>query len=137
MSNFEKFKEQLPSKGKFYSSFTGKKISDKEYDHVLKVWNKFEMKTMKDFHDLYLKCDDLLLADVSEKFINNSFKNYRLCPSDYLSTPVLSWDAMLNMIKGTTERIPDPDMYMYMYKKIREVEFLIFLIDLIKPTISI
>ena len=53
MSNFEKFKEQLPSKEKFYSFLTGKKISGKEYDHVLKVWNKFEIKTMKDYHDLY------------------------------------------------------------------------------------
>ena len=25
---------------------------------------KFEMKTMKDYHNLYLKCDVLLLADV-------------------------------------------------------------------------
>ena len=30
------------------------------------------MKTMKDFHDLYLKFDVLLLADVFEKFRNNS-----------------------------------------------------------------
>ena len=37
MSDFEKFKEELPCKEKFYSSLTGKKISDKEYDHVHKV----------------------------------------------------------------------------------------------------
>ena len=36
MSNSEKFKEQLPSKEKFYSSLTGKKISYKEHEHVLK-----------------------------------------------------------------------------------------------------
>ena len=35
------------------------------------------MKRMKDYHDLYLKCDVLLLADVSENFRNNSLKNYR------------------------------------------------------------
>ena len=29
MSDFEKFKEQLPNKEKFYSSITGEKISDK------------------------------------------------------------------------------------------------------------
>ena len=29
---------------KFCSSFTGKKISDKEYDQALKVWSKFKMK---------------------------------------------------------------------------------------------
>ena len=51
MSNFQEFKEGLHSKEKFYSSLTGKKISGKEYDHVLKVWTKFGMKTMKDYHD--------------------------------------------------------------------------------------
>ena len=55
MSNFKKFKEQLPSKEKFYDSWTGKKISDKEGEHVLKVWNKSEMKTMKDYHDFLFK----------------------------------------------------------------------------------
>ena len=70
MSNFEKFKEELPSKEKFYSSLTGKKISGKEYKHVLNVWKKFEMKTMKDYHDLHL------LTDVFEKLRNNSLKNY-------------------------------------------------------------
>ena len=88
MTDFEKFKEKLPSKEKFYSSLTWKKINDKEYDHVLKVWNKFKMQTMKDYHDLYLKCDVLLLADVFEKFRNNSL---------YLSTPGLSWDAILKI----------------------------------------
>ena len=72
MTNFEKFREKLRSKEKFYSSLTGKKISDKEYDQVFNVWNKFEMKTMKDYHDLYLKCDVLLLADVFKKFANIS-----------------------------------------------------------------
>ena len=62
MRDFEKFKEELTREEKFYSSLTDRKISDKEYDHVLKVWNKFEMKTMKDYHNLYLKCDVLLLV---------------------------------------------------------------------------
>ena len=83
MSDFEKFKEQLPSKEKFYSSLSGKTIIDREYEHVLKVWNKFEMKTMKDYHNLYLKCDALLLADVFEKIRNNSLKNYGLCPGHW------------------------------------------------------
>ena len=37
MSNFEKLKTELPSKEKFYSSLTNRKISDKEYEHVLIV----------------------------------------------------------------------------------------------------
>ena len=54
----------------FYSSLTGNKISNKEYEHALKIWERFEMKTMKDYHDLHLKCDVLLLADIFERFRN-------------------------------------------------------------------
>ena len=50
------------------------------YGNVLKVWNKIEMKTMESFNDLYLKCDDLSLPDVFEKFRNNSLRNYGLWP---------------------------------------------------------
>ena len=71
------------------------------------------MKTLKDYHDLYLKCDVLPLADVLEPFRDNSVKNYGLCPSDYLSAPALSWDAMLNMTKVELELIPDLDMYIF------------------------
>ena len=53
------------------------------------------MKTMKDWHDLYLKLDVLLLADMFEKIRNNSLKNYGLCLSYYLNKPGLTWDAML------------------------------------------
>ena len=42
------------------------------------------MKTVKCYHDLYLKLDVLLLADVFGKFRNSSLKNYGLCPSHYL-----------------------------------------------------
>ena len=59
MTDFEKFKEKLPSQDKLYCFLTGKKINDKDYDHVFKVWNKFEMKAMKYYHDLYLKYDKI------------------------------------------------------------------------------
>ena len=84
---------------------------------MIKVWNKSEMKTAKYYHYLYLWCDVLLLADVLEKFKNNSLKNYRLCPSHYSSTPALSWNAMLNMTKVELELILDLDMYLFFKKK--------------------
>ena len=116
MSDFEKFKEELPNKELFYSFLTGRKNTDKEYENALNVWNKFEMKAMKDYHDLYLKCDVLLLDNVFEKFRNNSLKNYGLCPSHYLSVPGLSWDAMLKITKTQPELIAYRDMYM-LYKR--------------------
>ena len=80
---------------------------------------------MKDYHDLYLKCDVLLLADVFKNFRNNSLKNYELYPSHYLSAPDLS----LNLFQILT--------CIYSLKKIQEEEFVIFLIDTAKPTLNI
>ena len=54
-----------------------RKITDKEYEYAaLMFGKKFEMKTLKYYHDLYLKCDVFSLADVFEKFRNNCLKNY-------------------------------------------------------------
>ena len=119
MGNFEKFEEELRSKEEFYISLNYKKFSDKVYEHVLNVWNRFEMKMMKDYYNLYLKYDVLLLADMFEKFRNNSLKNYGLCPSHYLSALGLSWDAMLKTKKVELELSPDPDMYIFFEKGIR------------------
>ena len=77
------------------------------------------MKTMKDYHDLCLKCEVLMLADVFEKFRNKSLKNYTLCPSHYLSAPALNWDAMLNMKKVGLELILDPYEQIFFKKATR------------------
>ena len=45
---------------------------------------------MKDYHNFYRKYDVLLLADVFEKFISNSLKNYKLCVSHYLNAQALN-----------------------------------------------
>ena len=58
----------------------------------------------------------MLLADVLEKFENNSLKNYGLCPSHYLNAPGLSWDAMLKMTK---QLIIDPAVYIFFEKVTR------------------
>ena len=69
MDDFNKFKEEgLPSIEKKYSKLTGEDISDSDYNHAKNVWKKFKCKTMVDYHDLYLKCDVLILADVFENF---------------------------------------------------------------------
>ena len=44
---------------------------------------------------------------------------YRLCPSHYVSAPVLSWDAKLKVTKNELELIPDPEMYIFFEKGTR------------------
>lgn len=80
----------MSSKEKFYNLLTDTNISYKDYECALEVWDRFKMNN---YHDLYLKCDFLLLADVSEKLRNG------LCPCHYLSVEALSWDVIFNTKK--------------------------------------
>ena len=103
---------QLPPKSAFYSKLNNKDISDEDYTHAQKIWKEFEMKTMKDYHDLYLELDVLLLADVFENFREVCLNNYKLDPAWYLTAPGLSWDAMLRVTEIKLELLTDPDMLM-------------------------
>ena len=72
---------------------------------------------MKNYHDLYLKCDILLLVDVFEKFKNRCLENYGLWPSNYLSVLDLSWDAMFSMTKVELDIISDVEMHLFLKKE--------------------
>ena len=76
-----------------------------------KIWNKFEMKNMGDYHNHYLKKDVLLLAEVFERFISTCLKYYELNPCHCFSSPGLSWDAMLKATGVKLEKISDIDKY--------------------------
>ena len=98
IDSFARFDEcELPSRDKFYSSLKGKGITDEDYSRAKNVWNKFGIKSLGEYHDLYLKTDVLLLRDVFEKFIDVCLEYYGLDPCHYFSSPGLSWDATLKM----------------------------------------
>ena len=85
---------------------------------------------MGDYHDLYLKTDILLLADVFEKFINTCLEYYGLDPCHYFSSPGLSWDAMLKMTGIKLELISDIDMHLFIEKhcdEYKESKFILYL----------
>ena len=131
MNSFERFNEEkLHARKYFYSSTKDGKIGDdgkisdshisvKDYLTCEKIWDKFEMKNMGDYHDHYLKKDVLLLADVFEKFIGTCLKYYGLDPCHYFSSPGLSWDAMLKMTGVKLEKISDIDKYLFIEKGLR------------------
>ena len=75
------------------------KILLKKKKHAQDVWDTFSMKNLGEYHDLYLKTDILLLADVFDNFRETCLKHYKLDPCHYLSSPGLSWDAMLKMTR--------------------------------------
>ena len=91
-------------------------ISIEDYLTCEKIWNKFKMKNMGDYHDHYFKKDVLLLTDVFEKFIKTCLKYYELDSCHYFSSPGLSWDAMFKMTVVKLEKISDTDKYLFIEK---------------------
>ena len=108
MDSWERFQEEsLPPQAAFHSTLTGECISVKDYDHAQKVWSAFNCRTMGDYHDLYLRTDVLLLADVFETFRKTSLQQYGLDPANYYSSPGLSWDALLKSTGVELELLTD------------------------------
>ena len=70
-------------------------IDDVDYRHGNNVFKRFKLKNLGEYHDLYVKSDTLLLADVFENFRDTCVKIYELDPAHFLSLPGLAWQACL------------------------------------------
>ena len=104
---------ELPAKESFHSSLYDRDISYEEYQQAREVSERFDIKSLGEYSDLYLKTDVLLLADVFENFRDNCLEAYGLDPAHYYTTPGLTWDAMLKFTKIELELLTDIDMLLF------------------------
>ena len=107
------------TKSDFRNDLTGEDISDCDYEFYEEICKKFDIKTLGEYHDLYLKSDVLLLSDVFESFRETCFQYYKLDPAHYYSAPGLSWNACLKMTGIELELISDVDMYLMIERGLR------------------
>ena len=114
VSSFQKFQEtNLPPKEAFFSILRNEGISLEDYTHAQTVFTEFECQSFRDYHDLYLRSDVLLLAEVFENFRDICLNYYKLDPAHFYTSPGLSWQACLRMTKIELELLTDPDMYLF------------------------
>ena len=120
MDNWEIFNEtSLPSKESFYSNLNMEDIDDIDYRHGNNVFKSFKLENLGDYHDLYVKSDTLLLADVFENFRDMCIKEYELDPAHFVSLPGLAWQACLKKTNIELELLTDYDMLLMVEKGIR------------------
>lgn len=109
----------LPTKEAFYNILNESAISDDDYEFAQEVWNKFNINTLGEYSDLYMKVDILLLADVFENFRDTCYNIYNLDPAHYYTIPGLSFDAMLKYTQVRIELLTDIDMLLFVERGIR------------------
>ena len=72
-----------------------KNITDEDYTHAQKVFEKLKLKNLGDYHDFYVQSDTLLLAVVFENFRNKRIETCELDTAHFLSAPGLAGKTCL------------------------------------------
>ena len=110
---------KLPSKEAYFSRLSNEHIKYGDYEHTQEVWKKFGCKTMAGYHDLYLKADVLILADVFQNFRKVCMRNYWLDSACYFTAPGLAWNAAFKERSITFDHLVDSDMLLIIENWIR------------------
>ena len=74
---------------------------------------------MGEYHDLYVRSDTALLADVFENFRDKCLEIYELDPAHFLSAPGLAWQACLKKTQVELELLTDNVMLLMFEEGIR------------------
>ena len=111
MNRWKKFNEaSILDKEVFYSKLNDEDITDEDHAHYKKVFKKFELKVLGEYHNLHVQSDTLLLAGVFENFRDKFIEIYELDPAHFLSAPGLAWQACLKQTRVKLELLTDYDM---------------------------
>ena len=111
MSSWDKFDEsQLPPIEAFYSNLNMSNVSENDYKHAQRVWKEFRIRNLGEYHNLYLRTNVVLLANVFEAFGDTCLEHYSLDPAHFYTSPGLAWKACLKKTGIKLELLTDPDM---------------------------
>jgi hypothetical protein len=110
---------KLPDKNEFFNQLSESHIAQDEYEFIQEIWELFGCKNLGDLLELYCLIDVLSLSDVWRKFSILTYNAYGLNINHYLSTPALSWDAMLKQTSIQLEYIRDPEKIAFLNDSIR------------------
>ena len=81
-----------------------------------KIWISFGCHNLGEFLEIYLESDVLMLTDIFENFRNECLKNFHLDPVNFVSTPSLSYHAMLLLSKVVFESIPNMETFYFLLR---------------------
>ena len=116
IDDFKKFDEQIPGIEAFYNKLNDEELPAEEYERLRATCRLFNINTLGQLHDLYLKIDVLILACVFEDYRRLGLNIFELDPAYYVSSPSYSFEAMLWVTKVELELLTDEEMYNFFEK---------------------
>ena len=97
MDCLERFNDNThQNKKAFYSKLYLEGITDEDYIHTKKVFEKLELKNLGEYHDLYVQSNIFLHADVFENFRNKCIEIYELDPTHFFLP--LDYHGLKNLV---------------------------------------
>ena len=96
---------ELPPIEKWKNSLDNGKmqITEEELQKAKTVFATFQCRNLEDYHNLYLKCDTLLLACVFEEFWRLCMNTYGLDCAHHYSASNLAGDAFLKICRANIQ----------------------------------
>ena len=120
VSSWDHFEEtQLPPIEAFYRKLNMSSISSDDYQHAQRVWKEFRIHNLGDYHDLYLRTDVVVLANVYDAFRETCLEHYKLDPVHFYTSPGLAWKTCLKHTGIRLKLLTDPDMLLMFESGIR------------------
>ena len=110
--NFDKLykTKKLPTKDHFYSGLHETNISESDYTCAEAAWNAFHCENLLEYTLVYNIIDVLLLAELFEQYRRSMFAFVGLDPSQFITGPSFSYQAMLKMTDVKLEQLTDKKM---------------------------
>ena len=102
----------------FRNHLTSDFITVKYFEFFKSVCKWLNIKTLSEYHDLYLINDMLILANVFESFRKVCKEYYGLDCANYLSAAGLSWNSLLKMMGIKLELLTDFDQRLFIEKEL-------------------
>ena len=85
-------------------------ITNEDYTHAQKIFEKLKLKSLGDYHDLNVQSDKLLLADAFGNFRKKCIEIYELDPTYFLPAPRLAWQTYFKKTEVNLELLIKIDM---------------------------
>lgn len=82
-------------------------ITNLDYRHAKSVWVDIGIQNLRNYFDLYVNSDTLLLPDVFQNFRSKYIEIYELDPANFLSVSRLAWLVRLERKRRSKIGIAD------------------------------